>query len=57
MDYKKMWEELKNQIVSKKSYHESGLMQSTFESIQKEACCKEILEMMSQIEDQEKSAK
>jgi hypothetical protein len=50
MDYKEMWEKLKKEVISLKAYHSSGELQSMGEAIQGEACCEEILKIMSQIE-------
>ena len=56
MDYKEMWEKLKEEIIAKKVYHSSGEMQSLSEAIQGEAFCEEILKIISRIEDERKSA-
>lgn len=51
MDYKEMWEELKNEITADLEYHKSGVMQSMSESIQGEIKCKELLNKMKKIEE------
>jgi hypothetical protein len=51
MDYKEMWEELKDEITADLEYHKSGVMQSISESIQGEIKCKELLNKMKKIEE------
>lgn len=50
MDYKRMWEKLREQIKLKLEYHMEGEMQSIAESVRGEAECEEILKMMARIE-------
>lgn len=57
MDYQEMWARLKQQLISDAEYHKSGVMQSMSESIHGEAKCKEILELMLKIEEDERKKK
>lgn len=50
MDYKKMWNELKDQIVHDLQFHQSGAGQSIGESVYGQAKCTEVLEYMAKIE-------
>ena len=53
MDYREMWEKLKQKLVSDAEYHRTGEMQSIAESCYGESKCKEILAFMAQIEEDE----
>lgn len=57
MDYQEMWAKLKQKLISDAEYHKSGVMQSISESIHGESKCKEILEFMTQIEEDERKKK
>lgn len=57
MDYQEMWEKLKQKLISDVEYHKSGEMQSIAESIHGESKCKEILQYMTQIEEDERNKK
>lgn len=50
IDYKKMWETLKEQVKSDKEYYTEGYMCSMAESVHGEKVCEDILESMSNIE-------
>lgn len=53
MDYKEMWDKLKEEIEHQLESHKSGAMESMAESIQGELECREILSLMAQIEEDE----
>lgn len=51
MDYKNMWEELKEKIEKDLEYHKSGVMQSIGESVHGAVKCGEFLKYMEEIEN------
>ena len=53
MDYQKMWETLRQSIISRAKCYNEGIMMSLSESVHGETQCKEILELMDQIEESE----
>ena len=55
MDYKKMWENLKKEIVEDLEYHKRGDMQSISESIQGEIKCNQFLDKMRKIEKRQQN--
>lgn len=54
MDYQEMWAKLKQQVTSDLEFHKSGAMQSIAESIHGESKCREILNLMTRIEEHER---
>jgi hypothetical protein len=51
MDYKNMWEELKEKIEKDLEYHKSGFMQSIGEACHGQLKCEEVLRYMEEIEN------
>lgn len=50
MNYRKMWYELKEQIIHDLQFHQKGDGQSVGESVYGQAKCTEVLDYMSKIE-------
>lgn len=50
MNYKKMWNELKEQVAHDLQFHQSGEGQSTGESVYGQVKCIEVLNYMSKLE-------
>lgn len=53
MDYEKAWNNLKTELNNKIEYHKTGEMQSILESCIGETITKEVLKVMTDIEQEE----
>lgn len=52
MNYEAMWNKLKAKIESDLAYHQSGIMQSVYESVHGMAKCEEFLQYIKEIEQE-----
>lgn len=57
MNYQKMWNTLKQQVLLDLNYHQSGEMQSMSEATHGETKCKEFLALMTKLEEAENEKK